>query len=481
MSPLRAEPGKGSRRLTFTNHGYADTTVYLTEPGIDGHAAGAFTIDFADYPDGPIPAETGLRDNFLDDPRNEDELGIRDGMLAIVEFRGPEQAFYDDNAGGGRRAYAWRNTVTLTDNVSSPVEPPLWGVNGDEGGSAVLHVNNDYEGSDYVGMAIWFIGPPFNWVELGPIGRKQEQFAYSDIYLSSTMPEEGDDIFFRSVGGQVALEWNGETVCGPVDIPAGLVGSAIHGVQIDIGEDADEAVGMVEGITITTDSTPLTARVPPPVGAPAGIPVETASATTINVPYPASGIGSGDSLYCIVATKNGGTFSASGWNLVAGSNFGVGGGIQVGVLSKTATGSESGSLTVTKSTAGIMAGGMIRVTGDRRTAAAVSGQGNSSASTSLPSPAGALYSPFITLLWIAATDIDTNIAQPSGYFPFVSGVSGSQAIRLCAAGAYYEAIPDYPGPIFSAYENPNFPAQTGTAAGSTTSAVGLLVLQAAAG
>jgi len=319
------------------------------------------------------------------------------------------------------------------------------------------------------------VPPPFSWTELGLVGKLQSDFSYLELAPGTTMPSPGDDLRLRSVGGQVAVEVNGVTVCGPVDLPPELVGSTLHGVQMDVADDLDENEGIGLGVDIEVDATPLTVRSAPLTPA-IGSPVETASSTTLNVPYP-SGITAGQSLYCVMATKNGGTFSAAGWTLVTGSNYGVVAGIQVGVLTKTAVGSESGSLTVTKSAAGIMAGVMFRATGDR--VPVLGGQANGSASTSIPCPAITMFGPMRTLVWIAATNIDTIITPPDDYFPLSAGLSANQDLRLAVAVVVADSHPDMPPPPFNAYSSGHFPAQVGAAASSAQSAAGHLILSPA--
>jgi hypothetical protein len=203
--------------------------------------------------------------------------------------------------------------------------------------------------------------------------------------------------------------------------------------------------------------------------------VETASATTLDVPYPGS-ISAGDRLLCIMATKNGGTFSASGWSNVS-TQFGVTSGIQIGALWKEATGSESGSLTVTKSAAGVMAGVMLRVTGSDLIYMA--GQGNAS-STSVTAPATQIFTPWATFLWVAAIDTDQSITDPGAdWFPLSTGLAANQAIRLVVSVAVASAHGDFPDPpIFNAYENDHFPAQVGSVGVAGTSAAGTIILQA---
>jgi hypothetical protein len=441
-------------------------TAALGAPAVYFHDYGPFTVDFSGYGDGGIPTETGLRDAFLDIPSSQDEMGIRSGEAAVVDFRGPDQDFTD---GGGRRGLLWRNTVTLTDDVSGVIDPDDATPEGFVGAGAALHIDL---ADQYLGVGCWFLGSPFGWAELGLIGNEQEDFHYLDLMPGIPVPTTGDEVRLRSVDGWVAVEVNGETVLGPCEIPAGLLASPVHGLQMDVSEDTHEALGMAAGVTVESDSTPLTERPAPGVLA-VGTAVETASSTTINVPYP-SGIAAGELLVCIIGTRNGGTTSASGWSDVP-SGFGLAVSTGARALTKIATGSESGSLTVTKSTAGIMAGVMLRV--DAAFSWGLDGHGNGSASTSLPSLAATVLGPNRTALWVAVTTIDTDITMPTDFFPMSVGVSGAQAIRLGVGAAVLDAHGDFPAPPYNAYTSAgNFPVQTGTAAASTTSAVGLLIL-----
>jgi hypothetical protein len=443
-------------------------TSIVRQPYVTGHADGPFTIDFSIYSDGPIPAATGLRDMFLDYPDSQDEMGIVSGKLAVVDFRGPDQDFVD---GGGRRGLAWRNTRTLTDDVRARYDGSMYTGSDPDlpafGGT--LHIDTE---STYLGISAWFVPPPFQWAELGLIGKAQEDFSYLEIQLATVYPEPTDEILLRSVDGFVAVEVNGETILGPCEIPAELLGSPVHGVQIDVAADTDEGLGVMDGVIIEADSTPLTTERAAPAILGVGTAVETASSTTIDVPYP-SGIQAGEHLYCVIAPKNGGTVSATDWD-VTQTNFGVVASISGRVLHKVATGSESGNLTVTKSTAGIMAGVMFRV--DKQWVGFVSGQGNSSASTDMPAPAQTIFGQRQTAVWIGASNADGAITLPDGFTSMSTGVSGGQTIRLALGWADVDTHADGPAPPFNAYTSSgNFASQSGTGS-SATSAVGVLML-----
>lgn len=437
---------------------------------------GPFTVDFSLYADGPVPEQaTGLRDSFLDIPRSQDEMGIRGGKLAVVNFRGVDQAFYPTDTGGGRRGLLWRNTQTLTDNVSgvydgsmytgSPPAVPAM--------QPALHISTD-PADTWLGIAVWFVPAPYSWAELGVIGWKQEDFSYLDMAPGLTPSLlQTDDIRLRSVGGQVAVEINGVTVLGPCPIPAEILGSPIHGVQMDVAADTDEELGVMESVIIEADSTPLDTR-SAPLTPGVGTQVEAASSTTINVPYPTTVV-AGETLLCIVCTRNGGTISAAGWTDVP-TSFGLAVNTSIRVIRKTATGSESGNLTVTKSTAGVMAGMMVRASGEEKASTVLAGQGNGTASTNLPSPVSKILGPRRTSIWIGATSIDTNITLPAGYTALSLGVSGGQAVRMGVGVALVDAHPNAPVYPYNSYIASNFPAQTGTAASSTTSAVGQILL-----
>jgi len=438
--------------------------------GIDD-GTGPFTVNFSDYVDGPVPeAETGLRDVFLDLPDSQDEMGIRDGKLAVVEFRGPDQSFV---SGGGRRGLLWRDTTTLTDNIvgiwdgsMAPTDTPSF--------NPTLHINT---AGQWLGIAAWFIPPPWNWVELGVIGTNQEDFSYLDLVYGVPYPEPGDEVLLRSVGGYVSVEVNGVTILGPCEIPAELLGSSIHGVQMDVAVDSDEGRGIVDSVIIDANSKPLVQRPFPPVQTPIGTAVETASSSTINVPYP-TGITAGDHLYAIVGFKNGGTISASGWDEIS-AGFLQAGAQGVRVLHKEATGTETGNLTVTKSSAGVMAGVMIRMKDVH--VAALSGT-TSTTGTSMPSPATKIFGPNRTGLWIGLTAIDTTITTPSSWTLISNGIIGGEDIRLTVA-AYggLENHPDGPTSPFNAYDATNFPAQVGTAGSSCANAAGILFFVPALG
>lgn len=437
---------------------------------------GPFAVDFSLYEDGPIPESTGLRDAFLDIPDSQDEMGIRDGKLAVVDFRGGVDGPVDPHnltPPGGRRGLVWRNTVSLTDNVSgvydgssyTGVDPPLPAF------APAIHINLDPD-DHWVGIAAWFVPPPYSWGELGVIGWAVDEFSYLDMHLGLDFPELTDEVKMRSVGGFVSVEVNGVCVLGPCEIPAELLGSPIHGAQIDVQLDTDEGLGVMDGVIIESDSTPLATR-SAPLTPSVGTAAETASSTTINVPYPDT-IAAGETLYCLVCTKNGGSISAAGWTAVQG--FGNAGGLLVHGLRKVATGSEAGNLTVTKSTAGIMAGVMFTATGDTDQTA-MSGAYNGSASTSLTAPALQIFGPRRTLVWIAGTSVDADHLAPAGWIPLSAGVPGGEAVRLSVWVSVIDIHPDFPDPpIFNAFENDHFPTQVGTASASTTSSVGTMIL-----
>jgi hypothetical protein len=275
------------------------------------------------------------------------------------------------------------------------------------------------------------------------------------------------------VGGRVALEVNGVTVCGPVAIPAELLGSPVHGVQMDVFADESEGVGTGLEVRIDSDMTPLTER-PSPTIRSVGTAVE-ANASTINVDYP-TGIQEGDLLLALVTTKNGGAHSATGWTLVT-SNFGIVGGTLCRGLMKVATGTESGSLTINKSTSGIQAGCMLVFDGATVGGmVSMAGQGNNVVQTSMPAPTLRIYGPRRTLLWVGATSIDTDITIPAGFIPLSTGVSGGQAIRMAIGGQILDSHPDNPGPPFNSYAASHMPAQVGTAATATTNSAGYVQL-----
>src|SRR4030042_2930769 len=149
-------------------------------------------------------------------------MGISSGKVAGVDFRGPDQSFTD---GGGRRGLLWRNTTTLTDNVVGIYDGSR--ATGDYTAFCpTLHINT---GGQYLGIAAWFVPPPYSWCELGVIGTLQEDFAYLDLSFGIPMPSATDEILLRSVGGYVSVEVNGVTILGPCEIPAELLGSPIHG------------------------------------------------------------------------------------------------------------------------------------------------------------------------------------------------------------------------------------------------------------
>lgn len=421
------------------------------------HDDGAYSVDWAHYPDGAT-LPPGVIDAHEVIPARNDPLEIESGKLAIATLQGPDDQNFDYS---GWRGAAYRDTRTLSNNVSGG------GISsGAAAAGAALHFN--FAG-DWFAISTWY--NPIGFLELGAIGRNQQDFSYLDATFMASPDFSGKDVRIRSVDNEVAVEVDGVALVGPVAIPTDLQGSTIHGIQIEASDEAHEGVGRVPAFSITEDATALGGRTGAPTVRSVGTAADTAAATSIDVAHPAT-ISADDLLVACIASKGTGEISATGWTHVG--HYGAG--PRVHVLRKTATGSETGDETFDNAASEVMAGVMLAVADpNTHVPVLVSGQANAS-DTDVPSPARQLIGILRLGLWIAALDTDADVTLPSGWTSRSTGVSGSQALRLVVGSADLDGHASNPGPPYNAYTTDHFPIQTGTAASAAASAAGVILV-----
>ena len=304
---------------------------------------------------GPLGSPwTGLHQLF---PTQQDPVGIVSNAVADIQH-------IDDDYLGSTVTTGWRggafvDTTTSTDfevvcNIEAGSIAALT-----TGGPMVL-VNPD---TNDLGLGCWH-NPSFNYIELGTIsippgapGNTTTGFRFLDVNWCPDL-STAYELKMRVVGTQVAVYLNGNLFCGPVTIPTALQGARRHGIQTDDLLTSSANTPTVSDCTITANSTPLdtyTGAVITDANR-IGTATKFTSGTTIAVPYPAT-VTAGDILICVVGNEDNRTISTpAGWSVVLPSGgFGVIG----AVFSKVATGSESGTLTVTNSGAVTSAAGVI--------------------------------------------------------------------------------------------------------------------------
>lgn len=275
------------------------------------------------------------------------------------------------------------------------------------------------------------------------------KFWYNDL-IPGPPPSPGvgevHEFEVRSVGGYAATFIDGVHRSGPVPIDAAHLGSAIHGMHIQTGT-LDKKY--VEYLTVSkfTGSLPVLNR--PTIN---GTPTTNAvsSALSIDINYP-SGIVAGEYLVAFVVYNNGTPQTPGGWAAHGTAN--ITGGLKLTMYYKLATGSESGSLTFSKTgTNNTAAGVMFRLGGaNTQYIAWGGGQGNTSASTSVASPDQLIAGTKKFGVWATAIANAEDITLPSGYSTVAATGTGGPAINLVVGSKDYDTVPaaTIPGPVGS--------------------------------
>lgn len=269
-------------------------------------------------------------------PTLNDRLGIRSNAVADV-------AHQDDNYGGPTVTTGWRGAAYVPTSISDNFEvvcnlTATSTSGGTTGGPAVLidPASND------IGLGVWY-NSAFNYVELATHGRGTNDFRYLDSNWCADL-SSAYELRLRVVGGQAAAFLDGNLICGPVAVPAALAGNTNHGIFTDDLAGSSAETPTIADVSMATYSTALPTYTYPSISGASkiGTPTKYTSGSSVAVPYPSS-VSAGDLLICYVA--NG---SNRAWTVPAGWTSAWNGGflIYAGCFWKVATGSESGTLSV---------------------------------------------------------------------------------------------------------------------------------------
>lgn len=285
------------------------------------------------------------------------------------------------------------------------------------------------------------------------IGATTSQYIYLDAVPDAAyVTDQVYEVSMFVSGGNVYLYVDGVRKAGPVPIDATHLLSPLHGVHIQTQNGfADVAYDtvIVEGLP---DVRPLTAAEisalavmtrPAVVGTTATTQVTSneASSTAVDLTYPTT-VNSGELLVAVVA-YNTGTFTVAptGWTLRVGG--GTAGGIRIALFTKVSDGTETGTVTFTKTTGGasVIGGVMFRMTGCNTTAP-MSGaaQGNTS-STNMASASQTVRGYKKKGLWAGASAQNQTITMPSGFSEIVKTGTAGQALNLSVGLMDYDVSP----------------------------------------
>lgn len=384
-------------------------------------------------------------------PTREDKSGIIDNGYGILEFQGAVDQQADST---GWRGGAYRAMPNMTNGVRivttvSDVSP--------FSGSGAIHVNPRV--TSYAAGTWYHLGFGIPVCEVGSIGLNQPEFSYYDFNLLPNLsaPYVSE---IRAVDGMMESYCDGVR-WGVAPIPDELLNSPFHGMQIDMGSNV---VGKsIDNITIEPWYGTITDYSPAAIEA-TGAVAKSSSSNSIDVAVP-SGVVAGEILIAIIGVNGGGTLNAPDgtWSKLGqgGNSFAS----QISYLKKTATGSETGTVTFTKTggTTSSITGVMMRFSNTSpETSQAVTGtiQGNASSSSVTASSVGVL-GRHRRSLWAAFSGSSTTITLPGTFSP-VAATAGGSAGQLVVGTRTWEGTID---PPFG-----SLPIQTGTQVGSASPA-----------
>lgn len=278
-------------------------------------------------------------------PDTHEPMGIVSNALAEVLHRG-------DNYGQGELVTGWRGGIVtdcgITNNISVAATLLTSATDVDAHGGPLVGFTMGDDGL-FVGG---FYNTIYGYVELATQGKAADGAQYLDSNWCD--PLTGDPVFtLRVVDNEVALYVDGDLYCFAA-LPAAHQGISIVGVSTDDGDnDTPVNTPTIDSVTISEDATAISDySVPSPASAShIGSTVKVSSGTTVDVPYPAA-VDAGDLLVMFVMNESSRTHATpAGWTEVMDDGLFT----QIAMFRKVATGSESGSETVTFS--GTVTGG----------------------------------------------------------------------------------------------------------------------------
>lgn len=391
-------------------------------------------------------------DFYETNPTRQDKSGIRDNAYSLVEFQGSVDQQSDST---GWRGGAFRSMPYMTNGFRIVTTGAS---NTDtRSGSGAIFVNPR---ETLYGLGSWyytFFGSPL--CEIASIGLNQLDLSYSDYNFFPGAIINPSTVELRVIDGFVESYYNGIRR-GVGLIPPELDGSPFHGIQIDtltnqVGKTVDDVLIEPWYGTITDYSAPVIESF--------GAIVTSSSATSINVNIP-SGVTAGDLLIAIIGVNGGGTIAtpAGGW--VKQGQAGNVAGNQSSWLTKTADGSETGTLSFSKTggSTSSMAGTMLRISRVCGVAnIRVNGliQGNT-ASTNITAPSIGILGRHRRSIWACFMGASNTVTVPTNYSPVVSTNNGTLP-QLVVGTRTWDGVIDSPFGVL--------PVQTGTQVGTALS------------
>lgn len=388
-----------------------------------------FVRDDADEPG------RGWTDFHETNPTRQDKSGIRDNAYALVEFQGTVDQQPDSTGwrGGAFRAMPhMTNGFRIVTTGASDTDT--------RSGSGAFFINPR---ESLYGAGSWcytFFGSPL--CEIAAIGLNQLDLSYFDYNFFPGTIINPSTVELRIKDGYVESYYNGVRR-GVGLIPPELDGSPFHGIQIDtlinnVGKTVDDILIEPWYGTITDYSAPVIESY--------GAIVTSASATSISVNIP-SGVTAGDLLIAIIGVNGGGTINAPSGAWTKQGQAGNVAGNQSAWFTKTADGTETGTLSFGK-TGGItsgMAGTMLRISHvceveNIRVNGSV--QANA-ASTNITAPSVGILGRHRRSIWACFMGASNTVTLPTDFSPVVSTSNGATP-QLVVGTRTWDGVIDSP-------------------------------------
>lgn len=254
--------------------------------------------------------------------------------------------------------------------------------------------------------------------------------AWMDVKNIRLNPGDVNVLKLRCFGGKIAGYWNGIRCLGPFSTPSWAVGRDGWGAHNIMAGSPISNTGNIDTIRIQPWTTSLGSYPSVPTVSTAGTTAKAATAGSIAVPYPT--VSAGQLLVAVVATMNGNFTTPSGWR--QDGTVQVTSDIRASIFTKTATGTESGTLSfVRASGTDNCAGFMFPVSGYNPILPGhgATGSANSS-STTLASGSRATFGPNRLAVWVGATANNVAITIPGGYTSIANCGTSGATINLAA-------------------------------------------------
>lgn len=385
----------------------------------------AVTLPFTDTftrADGPLGSP--WVDLYSYHPLLFDPMGVRSNSATDV-------LHIDDNFGGSTVTTGWRAGAFIDAGITNDISVTTIQASGaDEAAVSGGPIACIKLGDSGLALGAWW-NPAFNYIELGTLALATADFQYLDTNWCEDFAG-APEIELRIVDNIASVFVNSNLYC-RAPVPAALQGSSLVGITTDDLDGSSAETTNIESVVVAEDGTQSTDYDSPsfPSASYLGTATKASGASTINVPYPAA-VDAGQELFLFVGNSSNRTISTpAGWDAIQNDGFGV----ILGVFHKTATGSESGSETVTFSGTA-SSGGVIVAVSDVSAVKPYNGyQGNLASGTSITVPADNVLGRKRLGLMFSFASVDTTHTHPAAWTPLAVSSAGGAAVSFKVSAA----------------------------------------------